>query len=357
LAWVPASELTSFDYAFVPDVCIDETFENPLPELSLKESGYLLGTLVADGCLTNPLYTSSIALGKSPDIVLLRLIKKLTSNKVRMKYLKSARCWYIEWNDANLQRRLAPLIYTNDKKKTFPLSFLNAPREFKESFLKGLMHDGWIHYKDTRNIDTTSSELAARIYFLATNLHYGVNIQFTPATYRIVIAKFKKHSSFFRTNTGTFKKVEYVRKFKKQSVMFNLITSKGTYILPNALTHNSAQHWDVRIKINNRLLHFVCYKNPARWDSVFTIRKYDPDVRWLKKEGYLPPGTVGNPTKDTPAWIKILSKGQAYIITDQPMFMRLRFVSGALKGLWIATREAPKSDHWILSRAELPKPK
>jgi len=125
----------------------------------------------------------------------------------------------------------------------------------------------------------------------------------------------------------------------------------------------TAIHWDLRIENvkEGPYLHFVCYDDPLENESLAAYLKPCPDHEWmkkgLKKAETIPPGTPGNPTKDTPAYILVTDKGKCSIITASDTFLRIQFHSGKMKGLWTAIREDPNSDIWLLSRAEMPQPK
>jgi len=125
----------------------------------------------------------------------------------------------------------------------------------------------------------------------------------------------------------------------------------------------TAQHWDLRIQNvkDKPYIHFVCHKNPLVVSKVAADFKPCPDHEWFKKgknkPQYIPPGQPGNPTKDTPAYVFIIAEGTCTVVTATPMFMRFMFHTNKMKGLWIARREDPASDLWILSKSELPSPK
>lgn len=129
-------------------------------------------------------------------------------------------------------------------------------------------------------------------------------------------------------------------------------------------TGPSAEHWDIRIKEApppKPLIHFLCTKNPLVVDSLGVIERPCPDHEWLfkghPKPVYLPPGTPGNPTKATAAFIEVIDKGTVVIFEKTDMFIKLKFFGDKLKGLWTLKREALKAPYWRMSRSALPKPK
>lgn len=125
----------------------------------------------------------------------------------------------------------------------------------------------------------------------------------------------------------------------------------------------SAEHWDLRIEtdLKKGLLHFVLYGNPlTATEPIPCYIKPCKDHKWMtigKQVTYLKPGSPGNPTLDTPAWIYILTSGKVVIVAKSATFYRLQFLSGKMKGLWIIKRGSPSERMWTIERSELPKPK
>lgn len=117
----------------------------------------------------------------------------------------------------------------------------------------------------------------------------------------------------------------------------------------------SAQEWYIRILDKpDSALTFTLAENPLETNvsASFLSRT---GKEWMTKEGYIAPGQPGNPSKDTPAYLIKLTSGKAVIIEESAGFYKIRFLSGLLKGLWVAKREQPEG-LWVFSRSELPKP-
>jgi len=119
----------------------------------------------------------------------------------------------------------------------------------------------------------------------------------------------------------------------------------------------SAEHWDLRLDVGKPfLVHFVLDDNILEVEETSAIYKEDPDKAWMKKEGYLEPSSPGNPTKDTPAWIRILDSGSALIFEMSDMFAKIEFRGEHLKGLYTFEREDPTINMWVVKKSELPEP-
>jgi ribonuclease BN (tRNA processing enzyme) len=118
----------------------------------------------------------------------------------------------------------------------------------------------------------------------------------------------------------------------------------------------SEEQWFVRLQDKpDSCMTFLLDENPllVELSPGKLIRE---DVSWMKKKGYIAPGQPGNPTPDTPAFIVEMTKGRAVIVQSSDSFFKLQFLSGNMKGLWIAKKELGGT-LWILSRTELPQPK
>ena len=120
-------------------------------------------------------------------------------------------------------------------------------------------------------------------------------------------------------------------------------------------------HWDLRIdpgKDVPGLVHFVLNENPLEADSMVAIQKLCKDKDAMKvgrdKVQYFPPSTPDwNPTKNTPAYVKMLTEGEVTVFLDAHDFKKFEF-ENKLKGLWVMEREDPKAAIWVFKRSELP---
>ena len=116
----------------------------------------------------------------------------------------------------------------------------------------------------------------------------------------------------------------------------------------------SAEHYDLRIEESKTkpLIHFVLYEDILETKLSAGYSKPCEDHSWMTKEGYLPPGTEENPTKDTPAWIKIITKGKVVILERSRAVWKLDFLSGGLKGIWLVEWETPTSNFLTIRKTE-----
>jgi len=120
----------------------------------------------------------------------------------------------------------------------------------------------------------------------------------------------------------------------------------------------STEHWDLRIEWHPKkpLIHFILYENPL-WVNE-TPCKYSPceNHSWMEKgkDGpeYLKPGTPGNPTKNTPAYIEIVDEGTARIYESSDMFVKLDLRMKKLKGHFVIVRRDPRLNLWDFRREE-----
>ncbi len=118
----------------------------------------------------------------------------------------------------------------------------------------------------------------------------------------------------------------------------------------------SEEHFDLRIEESKTkpLIHFVLYDDILETEVSAGYTKPSKNHEWLHKDAYLPPGTEGNPTKDTPAWIKLITKGKVVILEKSRTFWKLNFLSGKLKGSWTVTWETPTANYVTIKKAEVP---
>ncbi|MHA1615457.1 MAG: hypothetical protein ACTSYJ_11480 [Candidatus Thorarchaeota archaeon] len=122
----------------------------------------------------------------------------------------------------------------------------------------------------------------------------------------------------------------------------------------------STEHWDLRIEWDEKkpLMQFVCYFNLMYVDETSAIYKECPDHEWMekgKKREYLPPGTEGNPTKKTPAYIEIVDSGKVIIYESSDDFVKFDIRFKTLKGHFVAIRREERLNLWVIRR-ESPKP-
>lgn len=73
------------------------------------------------------------------------------------------------------------------------------------------------------------------------------------------------------------------------------------------------------------------------------------DKALLELSGDQPPGSRFNPTKATPSDVQQIGDGRVELLEAKAGFLRLRFTSGPLKGVWSLVAEEPGSQLWELS--------
>jgi len=119
----------------------------------------------------------------------------------------------------------------------------------------------------------------------------------------------------------------------------------------------SKEHWDLRIDWDPRkpLMQFVLTDNPISNNVVAATFKWCPEKEWMKKGEkieYLRPGTPGNPTRATPAYIEIIDKLDITIYESSDVFVKMDIRGKKLKGHWVAIRTDPRINVWELRREE-----
>jgi len=120
----------------------------------------------------------------------------------------------------------------------------------------------------------------------------------------------------------------------------------------------TTEHWDLRIDWdpNKPLLHFILNDNPIYADEVSAIFDWCKDKSWMKKglDGptYLKPGTPGNPTKKTPAYIETLDTLKVKIYESSDTFLKMDIKGKRLKGHFVLVAKEPRMNLWTLKREE-----
>jgi len=100
--------------------------------------------------------------------------------------------------------------------------------------------------------------------------------------------------------------------------------------------------------------HIQFMTDPLTSESVSGTLKSGIDKKAMKLEGFLEPGGILNPTKETPSWIKIRDTGKVTKMVDKPTFKKYEFKGKQLKGLFTLEAEAEGSEIWVFSPSELP---
>lgn len=109
-------------------------------------------------------------------------------------------------------------------------------------------------------------------------------------------------------------------------------------------------HYDLRIDAGEKTLrHWVLDQDLTRADETVGYFKRDPDKRALEAEGFFPPGSFMNPTKDTPSFVEIVDKGECRILIDEPGLLKVTFEGEALRGTWLLEQ---KNSNWHVRRVQ-----
>jgi hypothetical protein len=97
--------------------------------------------------------------------------------------------------------------------------------------------------------------------------------------------------------------------------------------------------------------HFVLRDDIRVKDTVGTIEKLGD---FWKREGPIPPGSPGNPTKETPSYLENIDEGDVDILDDGIDFKKYNFHGKELKGLYVFKRDL-QGDLWRVGKSELPR--
>jgi len=109
-------------------------------------------------------------------------------------------------------------------------------------------------------------------------------------------------------------------------------------------------HWDLRVDAGEKTLrHWILDHDVTKAKETVGYFKRDPDKRALDAEGFYPPGSFMNPTKDTPSFVEIVDKGECRLLVDQPALLKVEFRGEALKGTWLLEK---KNSNWHVRRTE-----
>jgi len=123
-------------------------------------------------------------------------------------------------------------------------------------------------------------------------------------------------------------------------------------------------HWDLVIHVPGRdyLDEWYLEDDILRVDNVPAIYRKckKPPFRhksfldWLTFEGAIPPGKIGNPNKDIPAFMEIIDSFDLEWIEESANFHSFLFKGEKLKGYYIMKRADPRSPIWVFSKSQLP---
>jgi ATP-dependent DNA ligase/phosphoribosyl 1,2-cyclic phosphodiesterase len=118
----------------------------------------------------------------------------------------------------------------------------------------------------------------------------------------------------------------------------------------------STEHWDLRIDYpkTGKFIHFVLYENPQYTNETLGEFQWCSDRSWLDIKGIkeLKPGSVGNPSKNTPAFVEQIDEGTAEIFESKATFMKVKFAMKQLKGLFTFIKADPRQNLWVVKKTE-----
>ena len=77
--------------------------------------------------------------------------------------------------------------------------------------------------------------------------------------------------------------------------------------------------------------------------------KRDEDRRAMEAEGFFPPGSYMNPTKDTLSFVEVVDRGDCRLLVDQPGLVKVEFDGKALRGAWLLEK---KNSNWHVRRVQ-----
>lgn len=110
-------------------------------------------------------------------------------------------------------------------------------------------------------------------------------------------------------------------------------------------------HFDLRIDAGGPgLRHWRMDGNIAQAPETVGYADTEPGGRELfEAEGFYPPGTPLNPTKDTAAFVEVLDRGPCTLLIDEPGLKKVEFKGRALTGVVLLEK---KNDHWLVRRGQ-----
>jgi DNA adenine methylase len=112
----------------------------------------------------------------------------------------------------------------------------------------------------------------------------------------------------------------------------------------------TTSHWDLRIDAGGKTLrHWKLDHDLTKADETVGNFERDEDKRALDAEGFYPPGSFTDPTKDTSSFVEIVDKGECRLLVDQPALVKVQFDGKALRGAWLLEK---KSSNWHVRRTE-----
>lgn len=141
---------------------------------------------------------------------------------------------------------------------------------------------------------------------------------------------------------------------KKNETKFPFVLQYQTFRGPLVVRSGpSKEFWTVRVAMStNRVLSLQLSSNPLTTAASSATLSIERTNKFLDVEGELPPGSLLNPTKNTPSSIAILDKGEALVLSDSDTIKEFEFHGKKLKGVWTAKRPDTKTVLWEFSEGK-----
>jgi len=123
-------------------------------------------------------------------------------------------------------------------------------------------------------------------------------------------------------------------------------------------TGPSTEYFELRIewKKDKPLMQFILSKNLLESKSMNAVFKWCLTKDWMTKGTKGPelikPGTPGNPTKATPAYIETLDTFSVDISEVTDVYMKMVFEGKKLKGTYIARKPEESMNLWRIEKEE-----
>ena len=114
-------------------------------------------------------------------------------------------------------------------------------------------------------------------------------------------------------------------------------------------TGPSTQHWD--LFIGDKM--WVLQNDPRKGSTNASVRS--PYSKNFKNKGdgeneFIKPGDPGNPTKNTPSWVRRIDQGSVHMLEDSDMFKKFNLTGKELKGTFVLHRDEPNRNLWQFSK-------
>lgn len=158
---------------------------------------------------------------------------------------------------------------------------------------------------------------------------------------------------FWKADRGKRAEIrKLARKYLLQKKMLSAESSSSDFVLTNRnwagqVVVRALPFEDWHIKINSKKFHLD--KDPTRKipDVGISALEFAGKESYFT-EGKKAPKTEANPNLKIPAFIEMIDSGLVEIITDEPLYLHVRFKGKKLKGLYYLRRTSKQSQFWTL---------